>query len=87
VAFRIGFTFSGQIINSSTNTAAFVGTLDGTNDQPGGDDGTEPPNLTGPIAGNFVGPRGDTVLGTLAITKGFTGDAPGDVFGVFTAVQ
>ena len=84
--YRIGITFTGAIGNSSSDTAAFVGTLNGTNEVIG-PDGPEIKNFTGPIAGNFVGPRGETVLGTLAITKGFTGEAFGDVFGVFTAVQ
>ena len=83
---RIDITFTGSIGNSSSDTAAFVGTLNGTNEVIG-PDGPEIKSFTGPIAGNFVGPRGETVLGTLAITKGFTGEAFGDVFGVFTAEQ
>ena len=85
-AYRIGITFTGAIGNSSSDTAAFVGTLSGTSEVMG-PDGPETKSFTGPIAGNFVGPRGETVLGTLAITKGFTGEGLGDVFGVFTAVQ
>jgi len=84
--YRRSITFSGAIGNSSSDTAAFVGTLNGTSEV-NGPDGPETKSFTGPIAGNFVGPRGETVLGTLAITKGFTGEELGDVFGVFTAVQ
>ena len=83
---RIGITFTGEIGNSSSDTAAFVGTLNGTNEIDG-PEGPETKSFTGPIAGNFVGPRGETVLGTLYITKGFTGEQRGDVFGVFTAEQ
>jgi hypothetical protein len=87
VPFRTGITFSGQIISSSSKTAAFVGTLSGTSEQLNVDGETEVKTFSGPIVGNFVGPRGETVLGTLGITKGFTGAAPGDIFGAFTAVQ
>jgi hypothetical protein len=85
-AYRRSITFTGEIGNSSSDTAAFVGSLNGTSEVIG-PDGPETKSFTGPIAGNFVGPRGETVLGTLAITKGFTGEELGDVFGVFTAVQ
>jgi hypothetical protein len=87
VPFRIGLTFRGQITSSSDDTAAFVGTLDGTNEFENAEGETESKMLSGPIVGNFLGPRAETVLGTLAITKGFTGEELGDVFGVFTAVQ
>jgi hypothetical protein len=86
-AYRRSITFTGTIGNSSSDTAAFVGTLSGTSEVRGSDGEFETKSFSGPIAGNFVGPRGETVLGTLAITKGFTGEEPGDVFGVFTAVQ
>ncbi len=85
--YRIDITFTGAIGNSSSDTAAFVGSLSGTNEVRGLDGKVETKSFTGPIAGNFVGPRGETVLGTLGITKGFTGEGLGDVFGVFTAVQ
>jgi hypothetical protein len=84
--YRIGITFTGAIGSSSSDTAAFVGTLSGTSEV-NGPEGPDTKSFSGPIAGNFVGPRGETVLGTLAITKGFTGEELGDVFGVFTAVQ
>jgi hypothetical protein len=84
---RIGITFTGSIVNSSSDTAGFVGTLSGSREITGADGKIEAKSFTGPVEGNFVGPRGETVLGTLAITKGFTGEELGDVFGVFTAVQ
>jgi hypothetical protein len=85
--YRRSITFTGAIGNSSSDTAAFVGTLSGTSEVIGEEGKVETKSFSGPIAGNFVGPRGETVLGTLAITKGFTGEGLGDVFGVFTAVQ
>ena len=85
--YRIGVTFTGAIGSSSSDTAAFVGSLSGTNEVRGLDGEVETKSFAGPIAGNFVGPRGETVLGTLGITKGLTGEGLGDVFGVFTAVQ
>ena len=85
--YRRSITFTGAIGNSSSDTAAFAGNLSGTSEQLNAEGEIETKSFTGPIVGNFVGPRGETVLGTLAITKGFTGEGLGDVFGVFTAVQ
>ena len=84
--FRIGITFDGTIGDSKDNTAAFTGTLSGTNEiQTGPTVVTK--NFSGSLAGNFLGGQGDSALGTLAIKRGFTGEERGDVFGVFTAEQ
>jgi hypothetical protein len=83
----IDMTFGGQILESGSRTAAFEGTLSGTREiqvEPGK---IEVKSFSGTIAGNFLGGQGDTVQGTLAVKKGFTGDQLGSVFGVFTAEQ
>jgi hypothetical protein len=85
--FRISIDFSGAIGNSSSNTAAFAGTLNGTNEGVNAEGQPETKSFNGTIVGNFLGARGESVLGTLEIDKGFTGDQKGDVFGVFTAEQ
>jgi len=85
--YRRSLTFMGGIGSSSTGTAAFVGTLTGTSEFENAEGDTESKMLSGLITGNFVGPRAETVLGSLGITKGFTGEELGDVLGVFTAVQ
>ena len=86
-SFRIGVTFTGQIVESGSRTAAFTGNLTGTNEiqiEPGK---FETKTFSGRMEGNFLGARGDTVLGTLNASKGFRGEEFGDVFGVFTAEQ
>jgi hypothetical protein len=85
--FRININFSGAIGNSGRNTAAFAGTLNGTNETVNAQGQPETKNFSGTIVGNFLGARGDSVLGTLEIDKGFRGEQKGDVFGVFTAEQ
>ena len=84
--YRIGITFNGQIVESKDKTAAFSGTLQGTNEVRKGE-GFETLNFGGTIKGNFLGSRGDTVQGSLAIKRGFDGKQDGDVFGAFTAEQ
>jgi len=86
-SFRIGITFSGQIVESGSRTAAFVGNLSGTNEIEKAPGEFETKNFSGSVAGNFLGARGQTVLGTLNASKGFRGEEFGDVFGVFTAEQ
>lgn len=83
----IDVDLTGQIGTSSSDTAAFVGTLTGTNELQTGPGEFETKNFTGGFAGNFLGDQGETVLGTLGIDKGLTGDQRGAVFGVFTAEQ
>ena len=87
VPFRIGITFSGAIGDSRDNTAAFTGTLSGTNEIQTGPTEFETKNFAGRLEGNFFGGQGNSVLGTLAIKRGFTGEESGDTFGVFTAEQ
>ncbi|MCA3443049.1 MAG: transferrin-binding protein-like solute binding protein [Rhodobacter sp.] len=84
---RIGITFDGTIVDSKDNTAAFTGTLSGTNEIQTGPTDIKTKNFSGSLAGNFLGGQGDSALGTLAIKRGFTGEERGDVFGVFTAEQ
>ncbi len=87
VPFRIGITFEGTIEQSKDRTAAFVGTLSGTNEVQTGPTEFETKNFAGRLEGNFLGGQGDSALGSLFITRGFTGEERGDVFGVFTAEQ
>jgi hypothetical protein len=87
VPFRTGITFSGEIRSSSSDTAAFSGSLSGTSEQLNAEGETETKSFGGAVVGNFLGPRGESVLGTLFITKGFSGEEFGDVFGVLTAEQ
>jgi hypothetical protein len=85
--FRIGITFSGQIVESGSRTAAFTGNLAGTNEIQKAPGEFETKTFTGRMEGNFLGARGEKVLGTLNASKGFRGEQFGDVFGVFTAEQ
>jgi hypothetical protein len=84
---RIGITFDGAIVQSTSGTAAFTGTLSGTNEIQTGPTEFETKNFAGRLEGNFFGGQGNSVLGTLAIKRGFTGEESGDTFGVFTAEQ
>jgi len=80
----INMTFTGNIFTTKDNTAAFEGTLAGTKEVRSGKEIQEL-SFSGGIKGNFLGSQGETVLGTLAVDRGFTGDQLGSVFGVFTA--
>lgn len=80
--YRINATLDGTIGRDGDDEAVFIGTLSGTNEI-----GSETKSFSGAIAGNFLGGRGEMILGSLGITKGFTGEEPGDMFGVFTATQ
>ena len=79
----INATMSGVIVNSSSDTAGFTGTLTGTREVTANLE----TDFSGSIAGNFLGSRGETILGTLAVDNGFSGLERGAVFGVFTAEQ
>jgi hypothetical protein len=63
----------------------FGGTLSGTNEVLEEGELTTK-SFTGGIAGQFLGARGEMILGSVGFSKGFTGEgAP--IVGVFTAEQ
>jgi hypothetical protein len=83
----INATTTSVIVNSSSDTAGFQGTLTGTREFLDADGKIQTNSFSGSIAGNFLGGRGDSILGSLAVSNGFTGEERGAVFGVFTAEQ
>ncbi|MCA3452418.1 MAG: hypothetical protein INF92_19065 [Rhodobacter sp.] len=80
---RIDIKLEGGTIGTSDfgNDAVFGGTLSGTNIV-----GEETLNFTGNIAGQFLGARGDMILGSVGFNDGFTGKGS-PIVGVFTAEQ
>jgi hypothetical protein len=81
--YRINIELEGGTIGTSDfgNDAVFGGTLAGENIV-----GGETLSFTGSIAGQFLGARGDMILGSVGFIDGFTGKgAP--IVGVFTAEQ
>jgi len=82
-AYRIDIELEGGTIGTSDfgDDAVFGGTLSGTNVQ-----GSESLSFTGSIAGQFLGARGDMILGSVGFIDGFTGKGS-PIVGVFTAEQ
>jgi hypothetical protein len=81
--YRININLGSATIGTSDfgDDAVFGGTLDGTYVE-----GSETFSFTGDIAGQFLGARGEMILGTVGFIDGFTGEgAP--IVGVFTAEQ
>jgi hypothetical protein len=81
--YRIDIKLEGGQIGTSDfgDDAVFGGTLDGTYVE-----GSETFSFTGDIAGQFLGARGEMILGSVGFSDGFTGEgAP--IVGVFTAEQ
>jgi hypothetical protein len=85
--YRININLGSATIGTSDfgDDAVFGGTLSGTNEVLEEGELTTK-SFTGGIAGQFLGARGEMILGSVGFSKGFTGEgAP--IVGVFTAEQ